>query len=452
LEVNPEPFYRRLNAAGLGLTDPVDEDKPVVVQIFRSSSQYSAKKDYLYEDQHSAISYQDGKLSNGNYDGYASSAYGNGINFLSWTNKADDEKHAANHDGAWFPHKFGLYVEKAFIDPSESRVKPQYLIAVGVKDSLLGFPSNCPTCTDAADVPEQYYKYGRYLINARDSAYDDDNLNALVKNPKYLSGDQVPRFAFVDAVLSTDPTDGKKKLYILPTQTKYKPDNSGDTASLPIKRYRETLGGDYTAPSGITYPKGTEYLNFKSFVEGRYILDASGNATSTLEFPGINADAPHVFDVETKEHKPFLFSFRFVDRKEGPTGLFYIESESHVVSDWFAPSAGGWLKTVHDGMVVSSRSRITQAIEEAEKWQLEFTSEEATSTEPVLATSSVGVISGEGSVTILNAAGKSVVITNILGQTIARTVLTSDRATLSAPKGVVLIAVAGEPAQKAIVK
>ena len=66
--------------------------------------------------------------------------------------------------------------------------------------------------------------------------------------------------------------------------------------------------------------------------------------------------------------------------------------------------------------------------------------------------SEVAVIAGEGQVTIANAAGKKVVISNILGQVVANTVLTSDNAVIAAPQGVVVVAVEGEEAVKAIVK
>ena len=66
--------------------------------------------------------------------------------------------------------------------------------------------------------------------------------------------------------------------------------------------------------------------------------------------------------------------------------------------------------------------------------------------------SEVTVIAGEGQVTVANAAGKKVVISNILGQTVANTVITSDNATIAAPQGVVVVAVEGEEAVKAIVK
>ena len=64
----------------------------------------------------------------------------------------------------------------------------------------------------------------------------------------------------------------------------------------------------------------------------------------------------------------------------------------------------------------------------------------------------VKVLAGNGQVTIAGAAGKKVVISNILGQVVANTVISSDNATIAAPAGVVVVAVEGEAAVKAIVK
>ena len=69
-----------------------------------------------------------------------------------------------------------------------------------------------------------------------------------------------------------------------------------------------------------------------------------------------------------------------------------------------------------------------------------------------IATSEVTVIAGEGQVTIAGAQGKKVVVSNVLGQVIANTVITSDNAVIAAPQGVVVVAVEGEEAVKAIVK
>jgi hypothetical protein len=63
----------------------------------------------------------------------------------------------------------------------------------------------------------------------------------------------------------------------------------------------------------------------------------------------------------------------------------------------------------------------------------------------------VQVIGGSGAVTVLNANGKSVTISNVLGQIVAKTVATSDRVTIAAPKGIVVVSVDGS-AVKAVVK
>ena len=78
--------------------------------------------------------------------------------------------------------------------------------------------------------------------------------------------------------------------------------------------------------------------------------------------------------------------------------------------------------------------------------------EAPTSNEGTPSVAEVTVIAGEGNVQIAGAAGKKVVISNILGQTVANTVITSDNAVIAAPQGVVVVAVEGEEAVKAIVK
>lgn len=67
-------------------------------------------------------------------------------------------------------------------------------------------------------------------------------------------------------------------------------------------------------------------------------------------------------------------------------------------------------------------------------------------------TTAVRVVGGEGKVTILNAAGKTVTVSNVLGQTVATTVLSSDNETIDAPAGIVVVAIESETAVKAVVK
>ena len=66
--------------------------------------------------------------------------------------------------------------------------------------------------------------------------------------------------------------------------------------------------------------------------------------------------------------------------------------------------------------------------------------------------SGVKVIAGNGQITIMGAAGKQVVVSNILGKVVANQTITSDNATIAVPAGIVAVAVEGEAAVKAIVK
>ena len=63
----------------------------------------------------------------------------------------------------------------------------------------------------------------------------------------------------------------------------------------------------------------------------------------------------------------------------------------------------------------------------------------------------VKVIAGNGTVEIQGAAGKNVVIANILGKVVASTTLTSDNQTINVPAGIVVVTVDGE-AVKAVVR
>ena len=70
----------------------------------------------------------------------------------------------------------------------------------------------------------------------------------------------------------------------------------------------------------------------------------------------------------------------------------------------------------------------------------------------VIATSTISVVAADGGVIVKGAEGRNIVITNVLGQTVANTVVASDEAQISTPAGVVVVAVEGEAAVKAIVK
>lgn len=102
-------------------------------------------------------------------------------------------------------------------------------------------------------------------------------------------------------------------------------------------------------------------------------------------------------------------------------------------------------------LAVINNTVVASSDKEALPVLVKATNEFATSNDAVSA-EAVKVVAGQGQVTIAGAAGKKVVISNILGQAIANTVIASDNAVIAAPAGVVVVAVEGEEAVKAIVK
>ena len=119
-----------------------------------------------------------------------------------------------------------------------------------------------------------------------------------------------------------------------------------------------------------------------------------------------------------------------------------------------ADSEGEYVvKSVNDGYYLYNLNGFLGFTPEADKALVVYVDQsEAPVANEAVTTSSVKVIAGNGTVTINGAAGKTVAISNILGQTIANTVLSSDNAVINVPAGIVVVAVEGEAAVKAIIK
>ena len=164
-------------------------------------------------------------------------------------------------------------------------------------------------------------------------------------------------------------------------------------------------------------------------------------------------------------HQTYTWSFRYIHpesvataEKEDENVSFLIESMIAAGNnDKIAPTNAAWLKS-QDGCLVLSTYDASfidakTGSDAALIFNIGMGSEDDWATDnETIATSEIAVIAGEGQVTIANAAGKKVVVSNILGQVVANTVLASDNAVIAAPAGVVVVAVEGEEAVKAIVK
>lgn len=309
--------------------------------------------------------------------------------------------------------KTSIFVDTAYVNRGTGYIKPQYLLMI--RPSIV---SDTLGCDDNGELTIHLpgYRRGMYLINATDSANMERTAGVDDERNTYLWNTQWERFVFTDAIHANDA------LYIL---------GGADLSNL--------------------YTKVDAQGNVKALDLAK--LDAVSDTTPAAPKNG----KIRKIALGNNYHKDCVFSFRLVERGS-PQKDFLIESETayrgEPITDrnpMIAPCVGGWLK-IQNGVPVISRSDEENRIPEGDLFNVEMTSEDPVSNVVVPATTGVKVVAENGSVTVLNASGKRVVISNVLGQTVANTVLTSDRATVSAPKGVVLVAVEGEPVVKALVK
>ena len=309
--------------------------------------------------------------------------------------------------------KTSIFVDTAYVNRGTGYIKPQYLLMI--RPSIV---SDTLGCDDNGELTIHLpgYRRGMYLINATDSANMERTAGVDDERNTYLWNTRWERFVFTDAIHANDA------LYIL---------GGADLSNL--------------------YTKVDAQGNVKALDLAK--LDAVSDPTPAAPRNG----KIRKIDLGNNYHKDCVFSFRLVERGS-PQKDFLIESETAYRGEpitnrnpMIAPCVGGWLK-IQNGVPVISRSDEENRIPEGDLFNVEMTSEDPVSNVVVPATTGVKVVAENGSVTVLNASGKRVVISNVLGQTVANTVLTSDRATVSAPKGVVLVAVEGEPVVKALVK
>ncbi len=318
-------------------------------------------------------------------------AGGKGINFLGVEGKGD------NKDA-------GLTIDTAYVRYETSM--PQYMFVMEAVHHESGLW--CPDNEDHNDpeyvavhgdcghkVPTQAYTTGRYLINFADSV----NLSGDAKD--YQWNQKYTRLGFVDAK------------------------HIGDT--LIIMRNGEP---------------GTEAADSIFLGDNKHNMpEWTLNTNPSKNTKGDSIHAAHKYGI-----KNAVFALRLVNTDACD---FLIET----VGDKKIPSEGkgAWVAVKNGVPVVAEYATYTDAIADAEIFNIEKTDKAATDNE-VVTVSEVKVLPGESNVTIAGAAGKKVVISNILGQVVANTVITSDNATIAAPQGVVVVAVEGEAAVKAIVK
>ncbi len=194
------------------------------------------------------------------------------------------------------------------------------------------------------------------------------------------------------------------------------------------------------------------------FVEAKHIGDTlviyrngqPSTAAADSIFLGDNkhnkkTDAAALHAAHENGIKNAVFALRLTGTGEAD---FMIETEG----DKKIPSQnkGAWVAIKNGVPVVANYASYEDAIADAEIFNIEATTEEATANEAIEA-AGVQVIGGQGVVTVQGAAGKVITVADILDRTIANQVAASDNVTIAAPAGVVVVAVEGE-ATKVVVK
>ena len=162
--------------------------------------------------------------------------------------------------------------------------------------------------------------------------------------------------------------------------------------------------------------------------------------------------ASDVIDLSTSDFNTAKFAFRYINPiNHESDGSFKVQTGYYDYNTYIAGkkqpelSNDGYLKNIN-GVVV-----VAKGYAAGDKFDLAAEHSNPTANDEISA-SAISVVATDGAVIVKGAEGKNVVITNVLGQTIANTVITSSEATIAAPAGVVVVAVEGEAAVKAIVK
>ena len=194
------------------------------------------------------------------------------------------------------------------------------------------------------------------------------------------------------------------------------------------------------ADSVDAYVKKTTQDKFKfdgytrlAFVPAKHIGDKLIIAKSI--FTGTKDENKDTKDLSKNDWKNGVWQFRLTNIDPASNDAeFYIEGseENHFIR------------------LVNGVAVLTDNIQDAERFNIESTTEEATANEAVEA-AEVSVVATQGAIIVKGAAGKVVTVANILGQTIANQVAASDNVTIAAPAGIAVVTVDGE-ATKVVVK
>ena len=339
--------------------------------------------------------------------------------------------------------KLAFRIDTAWLNRGLGNIKPQYLISVA-RDDQEGVET--VPCTEAGPhvdangnittdpskcVHAQHgragFAYGKYLVNFSDSAQAfidrEAKVNPYMFTTNSSANSSYTRVGFVKAIHAGD------SLFVL------------------------TNGFENVEPAKLD--TATIIANYKKAKLENFIVDLVGDKHKnvTWSFRYINPDKAGAVTEEGAENA-FLFESNVYGEKDQNYRAVNGDADRAIAPTY----AAAWLK-MHNGCLVLTdiNSQFSSAKTNGDGaliFNVAQKDEEdmVTSNDNINNVEGVSVVAGNGTVTIQGAAGKSVVISNILGKVVAETVLTSDNATITVPAGIVAVAVDGEEAVKVVVK
>lgn len=358
-----------------------------------------------------------------------------------------------DYAGIWNAEKAGgklfFHVDTAWVNRGLGYIKPQYLISVARNDQE-GVATE--PCTEAgphidADghITDDPYKcvhanrgklgfvYGKYLVN------------------------------FSDSVVAVAATDAKVNPYMINSQNNgaYSYTRVGFVPAIKVGDSLVVLTNGFEKMEPAKLDTATIFKNYRDNKLTNFIVDLVGDKHKNVTWSFRHVNPDNAADVEAEgEANAFLiesnvYAHDYVnDVVDGKYTTVY-GCEEHRIAP---TSRAAWLKMQNGCLVLTDNSATFDNAKTNADGALVFNVEqmaegdEFVTSNDEIAAEGIAIVAGNGSVTIQGAAGKSVVITNILGKVVAETVLTSDNVTIAVPAGIVAVAVDGEEAVKAIVK
>ena len=316
--------------------------------------------------------------------------------------------------------KLAFRIDTAWLNRGLGNIKPQYLISVA-RDDQEGVET--VPCTEAGPhvdangnittdpskcVHAQHgragFAYGKYLVNFSDSAQAfidrEAKVNPYMFTTNSSANSSYTRVGFVKAIHAGD------SLFVL------------------------TNGFENVEPAKLD--TATIIANYKKAKLENFIVDLVGDKHKnvTWSFRYINPDKAGAVTEEGAENA-FLFESNVYGEKDQNYRTVNGDADRAIAPTY----AAAWLK-MHNGCLVLTdiNSQFSSAKTNGDGaliFNVAQKDEEdmVTSNDNINNVEGVSVVAGNGTVTIQGAAGKSVVISNILGKVVAETVLTSDNAT-----------------------